>query len=71
MFNLKMIKTNKKIINWGVWLILVILWNFCYPEAKPIYDVLVAIILSLTFILIKKINEQHVRQLTRQKQTLF
>tara|TARA_B100000780_G_C20824595_1_gene327616 strand:+ start:345 stop:515 length:171 start_codon:yes stop_codon:yes gene_type:complete len=56
MFNLKMIKTNKKIINWGVWVILVILWNFCYPEAKPIYDVLVAIILSLTFILIEKIK---------------
>tara|TARA_B110000971_G_scaffold129983_1_gene132945 strand:- start:133 stop:288 length:156 start_codon:yes stop_codon:yes gene_type:complete len=51
-----MIKKNKEIIIWGIWLILVILWNFCYPGAKPIYDVLAAVILSLIFILIKKIK---------------
>ena len=28
------------------WLVLVVLWNFGYPGAPPIYDVLVAIILS-------------------------
>ena len=30
-----------------IWLIGVILWNFGYPEAAPILDVLAAIILSL------------------------
>ena len=30
-----------------VWVITVIFWNFCYPEAKPIYDVFVAILLSI------------------------
>ena len=30
-----------------IWLIGVILWNFGYPEATPILDVLAAIILSL------------------------
>ena len=30
-----------------IWLILVIIWNFGYPTALPIYDVLVAIILSI------------------------
>jgi len=29
------------------WLILVILWNFGFPGARPICDVVVAIILSL------------------------
>jgi len=29
-----------------IWLSLVILWNFGVPRALPIYDVLVAIILS-------------------------
>ena len=35
-----------KIINWTIWLILVIIWNYGYPEASPFLDVLVAIILS-------------------------
>jgi len=47
-------KKNQDILYWLTWLILVIFWNFVYPEAKPIYDVLVAIVLSLIFILIKK-----------------
>ncbi len=29
-----------------IWLIGVILWNFGFPEAKPIEDVLAAIVLS-------------------------
>tara|TARA_B100000795_G_C22486579_1_gene318676 strand:- start:180 stop:368 length:189 start_codon:yes stop_codon:yes gene_type:complete len=54
MFDLKMIKKKQEIIIWSIWLVLVIFWNFCYPEAKPFYDVLIAVILSLIFILIKK-----------------
>lgn len=32
----------------ALWVILVIVWNYGYPDAEPIYDVLVAI--SLFFI---------------------
>ena len=38
-----------------VWLIGVILWNFAVPTAKPIEDVVVAIILSFLSIGLKKI----------------
>ncbi len=37
-----------------IWLIGVILWNFGYPEATPILDVLAAIILSLLSFSLKK-----------------
>ena len=30
-----------------VWVLLVILWNFGYPGATPIFDVLVSILLSI------------------------
>ncbi len=39
--------------NWFIWLILVILWNYGFPEATPFQDVIVAVILSLLFIIIK------------------
>ena len=54
MFNLEMIKKKQEIVTWSIWLVLVIFWNFCYPQAKPIYDVLVAVVLSLVFHFIKK-----------------
>ena len=38
-----------------VWLIGVILWNFAVPNAEPIEDVAVAIILSFLSICLKKI----------------
>ena len=41
-------------LEWFSWVILVVIWNYGYPEASPFYDVLVAIILSLLFIFIKK-----------------
>tara|TARA_B100000767_G_C19323670_1_gene352667 strand:+ start:224 stop:376 length:153 start_codon:yes stop_codon:yes gene_type:complete len=47
-------KINKDLIYWIGWLILIILWNYGYPEASPLYDVLVATGLSIIFILIKK-----------------
>ncbi len=52
-------KQKQEIIIWIVWLILVILWNYGYPEAKPVYDVLVAVILSIIFIIIKKLNSSY------------
>ena len=30
-----------------IWLMLVVIWNFGYPEASPLEDVAVAVILSL------------------------
>jgi hypothetical protein len=38
-----------------VWLISVILWNFAVPNAEPIEDVVMAIILSFLSIGLKKI----------------
>tara|TARA_B100000686_G_C16670817_1_gene906349 strand:- start:342 stop:494 length:153 start_codon:yes stop_codon:yes gene_type:complete len=37
-----------------IWLIGVIIWNYGFPEANPLEDVLVAIILSFLSILLKK-----------------
>jgi hypothetical protein len=37
-----------------IWLVGVILWNYGYPEAKPLLDVLAAIILSFISIGLKK-----------------
>ncbi|MAU35963.1 MAG: hypothetical protein CMD14_01150 [Flavobacteriales bacterium] len=39
---------------WIVWISLVCIWNFGWPDAPPIADVLIAIILSLVVVLIKK-----------------
>ena len=41
---------------WFGWLALFVIWNFVCPEVPPIADVLVAIILSLAVIKIKKRN---------------
>ena len=45
-------KKNKKIFL--IWLVLVIAWNFGVPGAAPIYDVLVAVLLSFFAKLIGK-----------------
>ena len=37
-----------------IWLIVVILWNFGFPNAAPIADVIVAILLSFLSIGLKK-----------------
>ena len=37
-----------------IWLIGVVLWNFGYPMAKPIEDVIAAILLSFVSIGLKK-----------------
>ena len=37
-----------------IWLIGVIIWNFGVPQASPLEDVLVAILLSLLTISLKK-----------------
>ena len=47
---------NKKKVNWVAWLILVILWNYGFPNATPLQDVLVAVILSILFMIIQKLQ---------------
>ena len=37
-----------------IWLIMVIAWNYGYPEASPLEDVIVAILLSLLTLALKK-----------------
>tara|TARA_B100000287_G_C19952728_1_gene511101 strand:- start:16 stop:156 length:141 start_codon:yes stop_codon:yes gene_type:complete len=37
-----------------IWLIGVVLWNFGVPDALPLEDVLVAIVLSFLTIILKK-----------------
>ena len=37
-----------------IWLIGVILWNFGYPSADPIEDVIAAMLLSLISVYLKK-----------------
>ena len=36
-------------LSWITWLILIIVWNYGFPGATPIYDVGVAIILKHIF----------------------
>lgn len=49
-------------LNWIAWLILVILWNFGFPDATPLQDVIVAVILSLLFIIIKLIRSRYLHK---------
>ena len=48
---------NFKIINWLV-LVLVILWNYGYPEASPFLDVIVAVMLSLLNLVLIKLKKK-------------
>ena len=50
----KVVKLMIKKINWLAWLVLVILWNYGFPNATPLQDVIVAVILSILFIIINK-----------------
>jgi len=53
----KVVKFKAK-INWFTWLILVILWNFGFPNATPLQDVLVAVFLSILFTIINKLQSR-------------
>ena len=54
----KVVKQMYKKINWMAWLFLVILWNYGYPNATPLLDVIVAVILSILFIIIQRIQSR-------------
>ena len=54
----KAVKSMFNKINWFAWLVLVILWNYGFPKATPLQDVLVAVILSVLFIIIQKLQSR-------------
>ena len=47
-----------KKINWVAWLVLVVLWNYGFPNATPLQDVIVAVILSILFIIIQMVQSR-------------
>tara|TARA_B100001248_G_scaffold251728_1_gene227136 strand:+ start:279 stop:464 length:186 start_codon:yes stop_codon:yes gene_type:complete len=51
-----------KKINWMLWLILVILWNYGFPQASPFQDVLVAVFLSILFIIIQLLQSRYLQK---------
>ena len=60
----RVVKLMIKKINWLVWLVLVILWNYGFPNATPLQDVLVAVILSVLFIIINKLRLRDLQKLS-------
>ncbi len=58
----KVVKLMLKKINWFIWLVLVILWNYGFPDATPLQDVLVAVILSVLFIIIQKLQSRDLQK---------
>ncbi len=55
--------------NWISWLILVILWNYGFPEATPLQDVIVAVILSLLFIIISIMQSRYLHKTNSRSKT--
>jgi hypothetical protein len=51
----------KKVI-WVVWLVFVILWNYGFPNASPFQDVLVAVFLSIFFIIIQMLQSRYLQK---------
>ena len=60
----KVVKQMIKKINWIAWLVLVILWNYGFPNATPLQDVLVAVILSILFIIIQMLQSRALQNRT-------
>ncbi len=56
------VKQMFKKINWITWLILVILWNYGFPKASPFEDVLVAVFLSILFIIIQLLQSRYLQK---------
>ena len=54
----KVVKQMIKKINWLAWLVLVILWNYGFPNTTPLQDVIVAVILSILFIIIQNVQSR-------------
>ena len=55
-------KIDVKKVNWITWIVLVILWNYGFPQASPLQDVLVAVILSILFIIIEMVQSRYLKK---------
>jgi len=58
----EVVKKMIKKINWLVWILLVILWNYSFPDASPFMDVLVAAFLSILFIIIQLLQSRYLQK---------
>ena len=58
----KVVKSMFEKINWFIWLALIILWNYGFPQATPMQDVIVAVILSILFIIIKMYQLRYLKK---------
>jgi hypothetical protein len=58
----KVAKLMSKKIKWLAWLLLVILWNYSVPDASPFQDVLVAVFLSILFIIIQLLQSRRLQK---------
>ena len=58
----RVVKSMKKKINWFIWLILIIMWNYGFPKATPLQDVLVAVFLSILFIIIQMLQSRDLQK---------
>ena len=48
--------------NWIIWLALIILWNYGFPQATPFQDVIVAVFLSILFIIIQLLQSRYLKK---------
>tara|TARA_B100000029_G_scaffold433792_1_gene446820 strand:- start:1173 stop:1319 length:147 start_codon:yes stop_codon:yes gene_type:complete len=46
---------KKTYLIYTIWLILVIIWNFAFPNVSPLNDVIAAVVLSTMVSILKKI----------------
>ena len=60
----KVVKSMFEKINWFIWLALIILWNYGFPQATPMQDVIVAVILSILFIIIKMFQLRYLKNIS-------
>ena len=58
----EVVKLMFKNINWLVWLVFVILWNYGFPQATPFQDVAAAVILSILFIIIELLQSRYLKK---------
>ena len=58
----RVVKLMIRKINWVIWLLLVILWNYGFPQASPFMDVIVAVFLSVFFIIIQLLLSRHLQK---------
>ena len=49
-----------------IWLVLVILWNYGFPQATPFQDVMVAVFLSILFIIIQLLQSRYLKKVVQE-----